>query len=390
MKHLCWPVYHDIGFVVKTAMHLLILVICLLLLPDSNASHYDPHLYPSTGPFFEGWYTRLTDTDNNRSFGVLFGRVLPRINQSTSAGDSAPLTYIGLLRSNGESPMVVVEAYPDEDDIEVTIHGGKPVTGKNPSLQTPSYFEYVARPFGFFNVTPDSTVFNFTIEGVTFAGSFSGPLLWDSTGQGPEGWLSNLPLLPIHWFVYSLGTLGRYTWTHSGSVIYGMAHAHQEKNWGQGFPAGWMWTQAYNRTANATFAGTFGILSYFDTSPTIPAHLFGYRNFERHLHFDFRPDNSFTTQELWPCDGTAAVKIFSPLYILELTMSTPLNTFQKCLRGPVETGFRYNLVETYVATIRIVIKKLGIWGYSVIEDQIFHGAAYEFGRDYLCPKNPCT
>ena len=132
------------------------------------------------------------------------------------------------------------------------------------------------------------------------------------------------------------------------------------------------------------------MLSLFNLPSVVPAHLFGYRNFARNLSLDFRPDNSYTTQDRRPCDGAATVNIYSPLHTVELTMTTPVQTFQKCLRGPVETGFRYNLVETYVATIRVVIKKLGLWGYSVVEDQMFYGAAYEFGRDFLCPQNPCT
>ena len=167
-------------------MYFLVLIICvvvIVVINDGHASQYDPHLYPPTGPFFEGWYTRLTDTDSDRSFGVLFGRVLPTNNQSPSTWDSNPTTYISLVCSKGQgSPMVVVQAYPDEDDIEVTVHG-QPIN-KDPSLQAPSYFEYVVRPYGFYNVTPNSTVFNFTIDGVTFAGNFTRPLLWDSTGQG--------------------------------------------------------------------------------------------------------------------------------------------------------------------------------------------------------------
>ena len=44
------------------------------------ASQYDPHLYPARGPFFEGWYARMTDLDHTMSFGVLFGEVLPKTN----------------------------------------------------------------------------------------------------------------------------------------------------------------------------------------------------------------------------------------------------------------------------------------------------------------------
>ena len=206
---------------------------------------------------------------------------------------------------------------------------------------------------------------------------------------GPEGWLTHLPLIPIHWFVYSVGTPGTYTWSRpsSGLMLSGTAHAHQEKNWGRGFPAGWVWTQAYNQTADASFAGTFGVVSLL--YPSVPAHLFGYRNHKRNIHLDFRPDNSVTIRDLKPCEGTATVRIYGTFHTLELSMTAPVETFQKCLRGPVETGFEPNVVETFVATIRITIHKLGWTGYRLIEDQTFHGAAFEFGRDYLCPDNPC-
>ncbi|XP_072163474.1 uncharacterized protein [Diadema setosum] len=358
-------------------------------------NQYDPHVYPEKGPFIEGWYMRLIDADNARSLGVLFGRVLPRGDDGNSPGESssdAPDTYLGLIRSNGsDASMVVVEAYPNEDDIEVTVKGGKPVT-KNPYLMPSSYFEWTARSYGFFNVTPNSTVFDFTIDEINFSGNFSGPVAWDSSGRGPEGWLTHLPSLPIHWFVYSLASPGTYTWRNldTGRTLSGNAHAHQEKNWGSGFPEGWVWTQGFNKSTNTAFAGTFGVLSPYGLPAIVPAHLFGYRNFARNLSLDFRPDNSVTTRDLHPCEGRAAIRIYSPTHRVELTMIAPVATFDRCLRGPVETGFEYNLVETYVATIAISIEELGLWGYYVIETGTFHSAAFEFGKTYMCPQNPCT
>ena len=37
-----------------------------------NCNLYDPHLFPETGPFVEGWYTRLIDNSSAHSFGLLF------------------------------------------------------------------------------------------------------------------------------------------------------------------------------------------------------------------------------------------------------------------------------------------------------------------------------
>ena len=102
----------------------LIHLICinLILVIPCNCNQYDPHVYPESGPFFEGWYARMTDLENQRSFGVLFGEVLPG---SESRRNSTPTTYIGLIRSNGNRPMVAAEAFPNPNEIKVTVRKGK-------------------------------------------------------------------------------------------------------------------------------------------------------------------------------------------------------------------------------------------------------------------------
>ena len=47
------------------------------------------------------------------SFGVLFGRVLPEINEYENSTTATPTTYLGLIRSNGSEPMVAIEAFPE-------------------------------------------------------------------------------------------------------------------------------------------------------------------------------------------------------------------------------------------------------------------------------------
>ena len=55
----------------------------------------------------------MSDLENEMSFGVLFGRVLPEINKyKNSSIGNTPTTYIGLIRSNGNEPMVAIEAFP--------------------------------------------------------------------------------------------------------------------------------------------------------------------------------------------------------------------------------------------------------------------------------------
>ena len=151
------------------------------LILTAFANLYDPHVYPNRGPFFEGWYARLTDPENSRSFGVLFGRVLPSSNDNISAYST---TYLGFLRNRGHNEsMEVVDIFPDEGNISVTVRGGHKVT-TDPDKTSPAYFEWVAEPYGYFNVTPNSTVFDFQGEGVRFQGNFGKPAEWGPKGEG--------------------------------------------------------------------------------------------------------------------------------------------------------------------------------------------------------------
>ena len=90
-----------------------------MVVMPSYGNQYDPHVFPDRGPFFEGWYARMTDVDNQRSFGVLFGEVLP--GEMERGKETTPTTYIGLIRSDGRRPMVAAEGFPKSSDIRVTV-----------------------------------------------------------------------------------------------------------------------------------------------------------------------------------------------------------------------------------------------------------------------------
>ena len=48
-------------------------------------------------PFFEGWYSRIVDEDNNRSFGILFGKI------DTGKTLKYPAAYVSILHHSGEN-----------------------------------------------------------------------------------------------------------------------------------------------------------------------------------------------------------------------------------------------------------------------------------------------
>ena len=75
-------------------------------------------------------------------------------------------------------------------------------------------------------------------------------LLWDAhkSEKGPEGWARFVTIIPTHWYVYSLGSSVEYSFSNPEEKIHseGSGFGHVEKNWGQTFPAGHVWTQAFS------------------------------------------------------------------------------------------------------------------------------------------------
>ena len=75
-------------------------------------------------------------------------------------------------------------------------------------------------------------------------------LLWDAhkSERGPEGWARYVKIAPTHWYVYSLGSSVEYSFSNPDKGIHseGSAFGHVEKNWGQTFPAGHVWMQAFS------------------------------------------------------------------------------------------------------------------------------------------------
>lgn len=72
--------------------------------------------------------------------------------------------------------------------------------------------------------------------------------------KGPEGWIQHLgPILPLHWYVHTSSAPALFSLEHvmlgqveggmelSDAIAAGRGLLHVEKNWGHGFPSGWMW-----------------------------------------------------------------------------------------------------------------------------------------------------
>ncbi|XP_070576713.1 uncharacterized protein [Ptychodera flava] len=348
-------------------------------------SLYDPHVFPTHGPFMEGWYCRLIDGHIKQSFGVLFGSVSPKSGTPLKY----PSIYVGIIRSNGgRESMRSFNAFPDSSDIVIAGKGGTPIE-VNPDMKSPPNFTWTSKRHGYFKVTPNDTVFDFTISDIRFRGNLGPPLPWDQEGKGPAGSFDLLPL-PLHWYVYSLGSTGDYEWTNltSNHTIRGTVVAHQEKNWGNGFPPRWVWMQAYNETADSAFAASVGNVDF--SFADLPAHLIGYRNYRTGLTLNFLPSNSYIVKTINGCHGKVMLTIWHFRYKVVLEMATAPSTLQECLPGPTEEGFAPVAVESYVAKAIVTVYRLTWMGYKLIDKQYLTQAALEFGGNYICAtRNPC-
>ena len=208
---------------------------------------------------------------------------------------------------------------------------------------------------------------------------------------GPEGWLDKIPFVPLHWFVYSLATPGNYTWTNSktSETFSGQAYMHQEKNWGDAFPPSWIWTQGVNTVQSTAFAGSFGVINFGPFG--VPAHLYGYRNYEKNITLNFKPTNSYVSKTIDGCLGKVSFIIRSLTHKVELNVVTsPLTLNDSCLLWPTAKGFAPVCVESYVARAETTVYKFYGFGYSKIDYSVFEKSALEFGGKYLCSlTNPC-
>ena len=135
------------------------------------------------------------------------------------------------------------------------------------------------------------------------------------------------------------------------------------------------------------FAGSFGVVNFGPL--VVPAHLCGYRNYEKDLSLNFRPDNSYVTKTIDGCLGKVTFTIKSLTYKMEIDIAAPPSTLVECLLGPTVEGFAPVCIESFVATAEITVYKFNGISYSKIDYSVFKNAALEFGGGYMCSSRPC-
>ncbi|XP_063448575.1 uncharacterized protein LOC134728095 [Mytilus trossulus] len=365
-------------------MEILIWAVCFNLVSVSISNQFDPHVYPAVGPFFEGWYMRLIDFSTNNSYGLLFGHVLsaPSTNSSSPKVLASLLHRNHCIEHNNTCKLYSTNVVCHAKDVNVTVRNGPVI--KNPDDKSPPHFTWQT-PFGLFTQTNNITTFRFDFGKYIFRGIIGQPVPWGPDGEGPEGWIDKLPFVPLHWFVFSLRSpVIQYELldVQTGQLVGGTnGVVHMEKNWGNSFPKGWIWSQGVSRQ-NISFALSGGLVSLGGITTT--QYLMGYRNLAKNLNLNYRPGNAMFSATHNGCGGLFEIKVYGVLHEIHLSASADLSTFSDCLYGPEITGFRQACIESYDAIINITVFKREFLSLKKIDTQIIKFSALEFGGTYTC------
>ena len=369
---------------------------------DIVANQYDPHLLPLKGPQFEGWYIRVVDFDNEISFGILWGTVVP---ENYKAGRN--LDYAGILYQPNDAHrrLQSYNFFPSQPRLKCTVKDGYRVT-RDPNQSSPPNFNCAATRTVNITIKPFETFIHIDLDEAFFSAKISLHTPWGTNGEGPMGFLSKFPL-PLYWFVYSLASsVSEYTFTDRRTNknitnVGGNVFAHMEKNWGNSFPSGWIWAQGFSvpkpmhetlMSTGSVFALEYGPINLLGFE--VIGFFFGYRNYKKQMLINLSPVNALQKITYDECRGNMKLILKSFKYRVQITMSAPPESFSECLPGPLNNGFRPVASESFVAKAKIIVSKKDVrligrrklW--RIIDVQSFSLAALEFGGKFTC-NNVC-
>lgn len=323
------------------------------------------HSLPKIGPWFEGWYTRLVDADAGISIGVITSSSL-RTGQRLSV-EGPPGYVAALVQTPDLNRTISFEGFPKKTAI-----GNR---GDD--------FSWTAAGFG--SASKAGTALQIAND-VRLKIQMNSRKPWSTRdgSYGPEGHLSKLPFLPLHWFVWNAGGEGTYELEYFADGAWrrheGRGTLHQEKNWGALFPPHWMWLHGENDQAYIALAGGDYLAGPLKTR----LYLVGYRSRQANLDFNPTRDWAVTYDEtIDATEGTFQFRAERDRYRLEVMASASPDTFAS-LSIPTLQGFTPNgAIESFNASVKTTLslnrgtKLLPDW--VVVETQTFEQAGLEFG-----------
>jgi hypothetical protein len=342
--------------------------------PQSGAGM--PHAADSEGAWFQGWYTRITD-ENGASIAVVGAtQYLPGM---PIPADGYLPGYLAVIVSE-QGRTKVYEAFP----AHTVLWSNRALVLDDPHSPAWEEFFWYSEENGVIT----NEYIDISIAEEVDVSAILGPRVpYNSTNPelGPEGLVEFLSFVPLHWFVYSLGSETSYTYTmldEGATPVSGFGCAHQESSWGALFPPAWVWAEGISADNTRQFALSGGELPLGDTSLTTWLVAFH----SPRIKWEFRPTLPGTRYitSIDSCAGSFSMIAKDSLRKLVITAQAPPESFFH-VSVPTENGFMPGAVESFAAEVSVRVYLTVSWfGDLPVDLYHFSGAALEFGAGYMC------
>eukprot|EP00850_Spirogloea_muscicola_P018279 SM000166S02460 [mRNA] locus=s166:36671:38880:- [translate_table: standard] len=383
------------------APSLLICLLLLLLASGGSSSPESPHTprcawAPTPCPWFEGWYTRVVDGATGNSFAAVVGS-MTATSESVCRRRELPGDH-GRPGACGSQQAALPRhrrRRHAHQDVKITTGGADVVT--DPPDSAPAAVEWHSASHGYFVANASGTYIRLTAGGTTFAAVLTDQVPWraGSPGAGPEGWTAavqrRLPVLPTRWHVHSLGSSAQYSFTNASAGIELAGHGlgHEEKNWGNAFPAGHVWAQAISEDNSVQLV--LGA-AYFSIGTIQTPYVASVGLRSPLLALDLRSTDLgtyFSRISVHPCEGRLKIVARTLTHRVSISFSAPPSTFSIPIFGPTSQALWLpTCQESFSAVVHVSVERLGfqwLWAASSqpTEYRIGH-AALEFGEEVMC------
>lgn len=344
--------------------------------------------WPNKGPWFEGWYVRVVDTENKRSFAFIATSYVGSESNIVKADKSDLYAYQALMI---DSPR----------DIERPLVMERFLTNSQlgPFWKSNQSGSFIQRNSALLNFNKLKTESHENGLSAKLKMNWSEDKIWNSKmpGWGPGGWVTYQDWFPLQWFVQSLGsktnyqielidTEGKYGNPGDKFILEGSGYAHIEKNWGKKFPDSYMWLQGTSLDNSAHIAIAGGELKF---SPIkVDTYLIGYRSAQYQVDFNLGQmlDTTFRTSAN-ACLGEFKLRAKNSEYELRVNAKAKPETFFWLSTPSDQTYLRKHTIQSFQTEIKAQLYKNG----KLLETQTFTDSALEFGGKLrLSPKGkPC-
>lgn len=349
-----------------------------------EALESDSYFFSDTdteGPWFQGWYTRITGKDGT-SIAVI-GATQYLSTYPVSADMYLP-GYLAVIVKD-ENQTKIYETFPEKTGFL----NNRSLVLDDPSSPSWEEFSWYTVENGIITNIITNTFIELLIPDKIELYATLGPRIsYNSNIQwlGPEGLIEFLPIVPLHWFVYSLGSEATYDYVmldEVNTMVSNSGYAHQESNWGTIFPPAWVWSEGVNSTNSRQFALSGGELTVDETSLT--TWLVAYHS--PLIQWQFRPTlpNTEYITNIDACSGSFSITAKDSIRKLVISATAPQESFID-VSVPTKDGFVSDTAVESFST-EVTVKgyiKLPWIGYVLVDRYQFTNAALEFGADYMC------